>query len=171
MKIRSLLTACALPLLLITGCGYHLGGLRCNALKDKDTYCVNMFANHTTQPNVAMQMTTALADNLQRDGSFRMASPTECDFKIDGTVTRILRTSLSANSRDSYVSSEIGLRVYVDYVVTDAATGKELVRGTTNAEGSYFNSTSGNVQSARESALSYATRKAAENIVYQLTIP
>ncbi len=170
MNIRSLLTICTLPLLLISGCGYHLGGLRCNALKDKETFSVNMFRNYTTQPYVAVQMTTALTDNLQRDGSFRLASPSDCDFKIDGTVTRILRTSLSANSRDSYISSEIGLRVYVEYEVTDGKTGKTLKRGKTNAEGSYFNST-GNVQSARESALSYATRKAAENIVYQLTIP
>ncbi len=170
MNIRSLLTTCALPLLLLSGCGYHLGGLRCASLKDKETFCVNMFANYTTQPNVAMQMTTALADNLQRDGSFRMASPTECDFRIDGSVSRILRDSLSTDWRDSYISKEIGLTVYVDYVVTDAKSGEVLLKGSTQAEGSYFNS-SGNIQSARESALSYATRKAAENIVYRLTIP
>ncbi len=170
MNIRSLLPACLLSLLLLSSCGYHLGGLRCKPLKDMDTFCVNMFANHTTQPKVAMQMTTALADGLQRDGSFRMASPSECDFKIDGTVTRITRSSLIADWRDSYVSSEIGLAVHVTYVVTDARDGKVLMRGSTSADSSYFN-TSGNVQSAVESALSYATRKAAENIVYQLTIP
>ncbi len=170
MNIRSLLPACALALSLLPGCGYHLGGLRCNALKDMDTFCVNMFANHTTQPNVAMQMTTALADNLQRDGSFRMASPSDCDFKIDGTVTRIVRDSLRTDSQDSYISSEIGLVVHVSYVVTDCRDGKELMRGSTSAQGSYFNTT-GNIQTARESALSYATRKAAQNIVYQLTIP
>ncbi len=170
MNIRSLLPVCVLPLLLFSGCGYRLGGLRCKSLQNMDTFCVNMFANHTTQPNVAMQMTTALADNLQRDGSFRMASPSECDFRIDGAVTRILRESQGTDWRDSHVSREIGLTVYVDYVVTDAKTGKRLLTGRTNAEGSYFN-TSGNIQSARESALSYATRKAAENIVYRLTIP
>ncbi len=170
MNIRSLLTICALPLLLIPGCGYHLGGLRCEALKDKDTFCVNMFRNNTTQPNVAMQMTTALTDRLQRDGSFRLAAPSECDFRIDGTVTHIDRSSLMADTHDSYVSAEIGLRVYVDFVVTDGKTGHELFRGTADAEGSYFNSKV-NAQSAREAALSYATRKAAEDIVYQLTIP
>ncbi len=170
MTLRSFLPACALPLLFFSGCGYHLGGLRCDALKNKDTFCVNMFANYTTQPNVAMQMTTALADRLQRDGSFRMASPSQCDFKVDGTVTRIQRNSLSTDSDDSYISSEIGLTVYVDYVVTDCRTNKVLKHGTTNADGSYYNSM-GNMQSARESALSYATRKAADNIVYQLTIP
>ncbi len=170
MNIRSLLSLCALPLLLFSGCGYHLGGLRCDALKDKDTFCVNMFANHTTQPNVSIQLTTALADSLQRDGSFRMATPSECDFVIDGVVTRVMRESLSTDWRDSCISREIALIVYVSYVVTDPKSGKVLLRGTTHAEGSYFNTT-GNIQSARESALSYAARKAAENIVYRLTIP
>ncbi len=170
MKLLSLIPASALALLAFSSCGYHLGGLRCDKLKDMDTFCVNMFANNTTQPNVAMQLTTALADHLQRDGSFRMASPAECDFTIDGTVTNIGRRSLMADTQDSYISSEIGLVVTVSYEVTDKRNGKVLMRGSTSAEGSYFNS-SGNIQSARESALSYAARKAAENIVNQLTIP
>ncbi len=170
MNIRTLIPAGALLLSLLPGCGYHLGGLRCAPLKDMDTFCVNMFENYTTQPNVAMQMTTALADQLQRDGSFRMASPSECDFKIDGAVKSIQHESLMADRRDSYISSEIGMTVYVDYVVTDCRNNKVLMQSSTSAQSSYFN-TSGNIQSARESALSYATRKAAENIIYQLTIP
>ncbi len=169
MNIRSLLSVCALGLLL-PGCGYHLGGLRCKKLQNMDTFCVNMFANYTTQPNVAMQLTTALADSLQRDGSFRMASPSECDFKIDGAVTSIGRHSLSADWRDSYISRELELKVYVSYTVTDARTNEVILKGKASADASFFNS-AGNIQSARESALSYATRKAAENIVYQLTIP
>ncbi len=170
MKRPFLLTACALPLFLAVGCGYHLGGLRCEALKDMDTFCVNMFANHTTQPDAAMQMTTALTDFLQRDGSFRMASPTQCDFVIDGTVTRISRSALRTDSRDTYVSSEIGLTVHVDFVVTDPKTGNIITRGSSYGEGSYFNTT-GNIQSARAAAISFATRRAAHKIVHNLTIP
>ncbi len=170
MNMRSLLPASLCALALLSGCGYRLGGLRCGELKNMDTFCVNMFANHTTQPNVAMQMTTALTNALQRDGSFRLASPSDCDFKIDGTVKYIARESLSTDSDDTYISSEIGLTVCVSYVVTDTRTGKELLSGETSADGSYFNTT-GNAQTSRSAALSYATRKAADKIVYQLTIP
>ncbi len=170
MNLRSLLPACLCGISLLSGCGYHLGGLRCDELKDMDTFCVNMFSNYTTQPNVAMQMTTALTNALQRDGSFRMASPSECDFKVDGTVTRILRSSLTTDSDDTYVSSEIGLTVYVSYTVTDCSKNEVIVDGETSAQASYFN-TEGNAQTSRAAALSYATRKAADNIVYQLTIP
>ncbi len=168
---RSFLAAALLlPLLALSGCGYHLGGLRATALKDKDSFCVNMFANYTTQPMVAMQMTTALADALQRDGAFRMASPSDCDFRIDGAVTSIHRESLRTDSDDTYVSAEIGLVVHVSYKVTDCDTGKVLMEGTTQATGSYFNDV-GSVQSARDAALSYATRKASDKIVIDLTIP
>ncbi len=170
MNIRSLIPVCLMPLFLLGSCGYHLGGLRCEDLKDKDTFCVNMFANHTTQPDVAMQMTTALADSLQRDGSFRMASPTECDFVIDGAVRSISHQALITDWRDTYISKEIGLTVHVSYEVTDKKTGKTILRGTSSGRGSYFND-KGNIQTSRLSALSYATRKAAENIVYRLTIP
>ncbi len=170
MKSSLLPLCCAFASLLPVGCGYHLGGLRTEALKDKESFCVNMFANHTTQPRVAEQMTTALADALQRDGSFRMASPGACDFTVSGTVTRIGRRSLRTDWEDSYVSSEVGLVAHVSYVVTDTRTGEVLMKGSVSAEGSYFTDT-GNTQSARDAALSYATRKAADEIVAELTIP
>ncbi len=170
MNIRTLLATSLVPLFFLGSCGYHLGGLRCNELKDMDTFCVNMFANHTVQPEVSSLMTTALGDALQRDGSFRMAAPAQSDFTIDGTVTSISRQSLSADPDDTYISLEIGMTVHVSYKVTETKSGKVLMAGTTKAQGSYFNNT-GNIQSARSAALSYATRQAADKIVYQLTIP
>ncbi len=170
MNIRTLLTAGILPLFLLGSCGYHLGGLRNDKLKDMDSFCVNMFANHTVQPEVASLMTTALGDAMQRDGSFRMAAPSQCDFTIDGAVTSISREALSTDWRDSYISREIGMTVHVSYDVKDTKTGQTILSGSTSAQGSYFNDT-GNIQSARSAALSYATRQAADNIVFQLTIP
>ncbi len=169
-KYQSLLGLCLLPIVALSGCGYHLGGLRADVLKDKETFCINMFSNHSTQPMAAMLMTNALADALQRDGSFRMAAPANCDFRIDGAVTSIGQRSYSTSPNDSYVSSELGLTINVVYRVVDAATGKELMTGSTQASGSYFN-TVGNVQSGRDAALSYAARQAADNIVDKLTIP
>lgn len=157
--------------LFLSSCGYHLGGLRSSAMKNVDTFCVEMFENRTTQAMVSMQMTTALTDALQRDGTFRMASPSSCDVRIEGCVTNVATTSLITDYRDSYISAEIGLRVFVTYKVIDCRTNKVLISGTTDAEGSLFNNDSGNVQAARDAALSFATRKAATNIVNRLTIP
>lgn len=167
------LSLCAMFLLglVMAGCGYHLGGLRSGAMKDVETFCVDMFENRTTQAMVSMQMTTALTDTMQRDGTFRLASPSTCDVRIEGAVTDISSTSLITNPDDSYISTEIGLRVTVQFRVVDCRTNKVLVSGSVTEEGSFFNDDAGNIQTARDAALSYATRKAATSIVNRLTIP
>lgn len=170
MKRISLLTLSAAALL-CASCGYQIGGLTNAAMKDVKTFDVSMFENHTNYPYVAMQMTTALTDALQSDGTFRLVSPAQSDCCISGKVVSVAPRSLITNPDDSYISTEIGLDVYVDYVVTDRKTGKILTKGTARGQGSYFNTGDGNVQSARESALSYATRLAAQKVVDALTLP
>lgn len=170
MKKVSLVVTSILALVL-GSCGYHVGGLRNAAMKDVETVCVNMFENRTTQDMVSMQVTTALADAIQRDGTFRLASPTVADVRIEGMVKNITSSSLITNPDDSYLSSEIGLRVYVEYKVIDCRTNKVISSGTVDEEGSFFNDDAGNIQTARDAAISYATRKAATSIVNRLTIP
>ena len=157
--------------LLLASCGYHLGGLRRASMKHLNTYCVEMFANKTLYPNVAMQITTAVGDGLQRDGTYRLASPEKCDFRVTGVVTSVQASGLLTNAGDTYLSSEIGLRVYVTCTVINNRTGKIIYSRQVSATGSFFNDDTGNVQTARESALSYATRQAAELIVQSLTLP
>ncbi len=157
--------------LLCASCGYHIGGLTNGAMKDVQTFDVSMFENHTNYPYVAMQMTTALTDALQADGTFRLVAPAKSDCCISGKVVSVTPNSLITNPDDSYISTEIGLTVYVDYEVTDRKSGKVLKKGSVRGRGSYFNTGGGNVQAARESALSYATRLAARNVVDELTLP
>lgn len=156
--------------LLVSACGYHLGGVKPGNMKDMNTFCVEMFENNTVQPNVGMLMTTAMANTLQSDGTYRMAPRSEADFILKGTVTHIERDSLRTNTDDTYVSSEIGLIVHVDYKIVNRKTGKVLRDGSSHATGSYFNQ-GVNTVSAMDTALSYATRLLAENITLNLTSP
>ncbi len=155
--------ACAL-----SSCCYHLGGLKPGKMKNMNTFCVEMFENNTVQPNVGMLMTTAITNTLQSDGTYRLATRDKADFILKGTVTEIHRDSLRTNPDDTYVSSEIGLRVHVFYQIIDNKTGKTLMENETNAQGSYFNQ-GVNTVSAMDTALSYATRLLAENITLNLT--
>lgn len=166
--MKRLFTLC-LVLLMLVSCGYRLGGFKRSSLRHVNTYCVDMFENHTTFPNVAMQLTTALSDNMQRDGTYSLASRDKADVRIVGQVRCVQAGSLRTNWADTYLSSEIGLTVVVNYAVINTRTGKRLAGGEVRAEGSYFNS--GNVQTARDSALSYAARRASELIVQALTTP
>lgn len=154
--------------MVVSSCGYHLGGIKPESMKNLNTFCVEVFENNTVQPNVGMLMTTAMANTLQSDGTYRMAPRENADFIVKGVVTHITRESLRTNTDDTYVSSEIGLVVHVDYEVIERSTGKVLREGYTSATGSYFNQ-GVNTVSAMDTALSYATRQVAVNITLNLT--
>ena len=139
-------------------------------MKNMNTFCVEVFENNTVQPNVGMLMTTAMANELQSDGTYRMAPRNEADFILKGTVTHITRESLRTNTDDTYVSSEIGLAVYVNYQIIERKSGKVLRKNEASATGSYFNQ-GVNTVSAMDTALSYATRLVAEKITLNLTSP
>ncbi len=149
---------------LLSACGYHLGGVKPVQMKDMETFCVDMFDNQTQVPAVAMQMTTALTDAVQRDGTYRMTKRSEADFTINGVVKSINRNAWSTDYIDAYHGLEIGVTVHVEYNVIDNRTGKLVFHSMASGQSSYFND-QGNVQTAMESALSYATRRAAEEVV------
>lgn len=154
----------------ITSCGYKVGGSKPAVMKGLNSFNVEMFQNFTTQPMLSMQFTTALANALQADGMYRMASPANSDFAIRGAVKSLNPFSLSTDWRDSYLSSEIGVRISVTYEVVNKKTGQVVYSGTVEADGSYYNNGSINMQVARDNAMSYAARVAAEQIVTELTI-
>lgn len=165
-KLRYILTG--MLALGLASCGYHLGGVKPASMQDMNTFCVEMFENNTVQPNVGVLMTTAIANALQSDGTYRMAPRDEADFIVKGTVTNISRDSLIANTEDSYISTYIALRVSAEYEVIDRKTGKRLSGGSSSGMGSYFNQV-GNTQSSIDTTLSYATRRLADDITLSLT--
>ena len=173
MKRLVAIAAAAASLLLLPACMpelYHMGGLKPAAMQEMQTFCVQMFENHSTQPEAGMMLTTALTDAMQRDGTYRLASSEQADFILFGEVTHISRESLLTDPKDTYLSREVGINVHVRYTVRNGHTGATIMERTVTGQGSYFGDT-GNVQSAVSSALSAATRRAAENITDDLTTP
>ncbi len=151
----------------LTGCGYHIGGLKPKALAAMKTFNVVMMENRSLEPQAGVLMTSALTDVLQRDGTYEIAKSSSGDFRIEGCVTGISFRQERSSYTDSYLSTEIGLQLFVSYNVYNNKTGKLLTSGSTTATSTFFNS--GNVQTARTNALSYAVRRAAENIADRLT--
>ncbi|OCA03828.1 LPS assembly lipoprotein LptE [Akkermansia glycaniphila] len=151
----------------LPGCGYHIGGLKPKALASMKTFNVVMMENRSLEPQAGVLMTSALTDVLQRDGTYEIATRNAGDFRIEGCVTGISFRQERSSYTDSYLSTEIGLQLFVTYNVYSNKTGKLLTSGSTTATSTFFNS--GNVQTARTNALSYAVRRAAENIADRLT--
>ena len=153
--------------LAISACGYHLGGMKPVSMKEMNTFCVEVFENETLHPNAGMLMTTAMANALQSDGTYRMAPHNDADFIVKGKVARITRESLIRDSEDTYVSKQLGARVYVQYQIVERATGKILFNSGAEESGEFFNQV-GSTESAFETAISYATRRIADEIVIDL---
>ena len=171
MKTRtafSLFAASLAAAVLTTSC-YNLGGVRPQALVGKNTFAVDVFANHTIQPGLNVSATAAVCDLLQRDGTYTIAPRSKADFVVSGQVQSISRSSLRTNPYDSYLSSEVELTVRMSYKVTDSKTGKVLKSGTAVGKGSNL-STTGNVQGAVNNALDSAVTRAAEDLVLSLTM-
>lgn len=169
MNPRLLFRCAGAALLLLPGC-VHMGGQKPEAMKDMNTFCVTMFENHSTQPSVGMLMTTAVTDALQRDGTYRLVPASQADFLLSGSVTHLSRSSLLTDPDDSYLSREVGVEVHVTYKVLDRRSGKVVLERSVTGTGSYFTD-AGVVQTSLESALSYATRLAADDITNDLTMP
>ena len=161
------MVAAAAAVATLASCGYHLGGMKAPAMENMNTFCVEMFANETEHPNAGVLMTTAMANTLQSDGTFRMAPRKEADFVVKGNVCKIERDSMITNTEDTYISTQIGVRVEVEYQIVDMKNGRVLLSSQASEEGNFFNEV-GNKESAFEAAVSYATRRIADEITTNL---
>lgn len=154
-------------LFLIPSCGYRLGGYKPRVLEKMQTFNVTMMANYSLEPEASVLISSALADTLQRDGTYRLTARGESDFRIEGEVSRIGYSSLRTNTEDTYLSDEISMNVTVKYRVVDNSSQRTLIENSCIVSSSYYNS--GNVQTARANALSYAAQLAAQRITEDLT--
>ena len=147
--------------LLAGSCGYQLGGTKPPKLELAQTVKVCLFANNSLEPR------GALADELQRDGTYRLSSGADADIRVEGEVYSITFDQLRSSREDTYKSTELGLRLSVKYRVVDARTQEILYAGSAEEVGQFFDQ--GNIQSARTNALSYAARLVATSIAETLT--
>lgn len=153
--------------LVVGSCGYQLGGTKPPKLEFAHTVKVCLFANNSLEPRAATLVTGAVADELQRDGSYRLSNGADADIRVEGEVYSITFDQLRSSREDTYKSTELGLRLSVKYRVVNARTQEVLYTNTVEEVGQFFDV--GNIQTARTNALSYAARLVATSIAEDLT--
>lgn len=153
--------------LLMASCGYQLGGTKPPKLEFAKTVRVSLFDNKSLEPRAATLVTGAIADELQRDGSYRLSSKGHSDIRVEGEVYSITFDQLRSSREDTYKSSELGLRLNVKYRVIDCKTNQVLYTNEVEEVAQFFDV--GNIQTARTNALSYAARLVATAIAENLT--
>jgi hypothetical protein len=126
MRVFGALSAC-LAVGILGGCiGYRLGptnGLEAGA----KTVQINPFANQTFEPRLGDALTTALRQELQRDGTFRLSTHGEADVILSGVVTKYTRQELSFVPQDVLTVRDFRVTATVQVTARDVNTGKVLL--------------------------------------------
>jgi hypothetical protein len=110
-----------------SGCaGYKLGPVNGLAAREKSVQ-VNPFANHTLEPRLGDAVTSQLRQELQRDGTYQLASHNDGDIVVSGVVTRYYRYEVSFSSGDVLTVRDYRLELRAQVTARDRSTGKVIL--------------------------------------------
>jgi hypothetical protein len=110
-----------------SGCaGYKLGPVNGLAAREKSVQ-VNPFANHTLEPRLGDAVTSQLRQELQRDGTYQLASHNDGDIVVSGVVTRYYRYEVSFSSGDVLTVRDYRLELRAQVTARERSTGKVIL--------------------------------------------
>lgn len=161
------------PLLLLTAlafsscAGYQLGGAKPAVLRDVKNISIPMFHNDTLHPRAEALATSAAADAVVLDGTYRITSFDKADAVLEGTVHRIDYTPLRSTRLDTLRPEELQNTVILNWKLTDARNrSKVLASGSSTGTSRFF--VDSNLQTSRTNALPDALQRASESMVSRL---
>ena len=83
-----------------SGCaGYKLGPVNGLAAREKSVQVIP-FNNQTLEPRLTDAVTSQLRNELQRDGTYQLATRNDGDIIVTGTISRYERFEVSFSSGD-----------------------------------------------------------------------
>ena len=155
LVVLACLTSCA---------GYHLGIAKPAKLAHVNTIAVEMFGNASLHPRAEAIATSAVANAIVLDGTYRIVSVDHADAVLEGRVDSITYSSISNNRLDTLRPEELVNTVTLKWTLHDAKNpGLILMSGTSSATSQLFVTT--NLQTARNNALPDAFDRAATVLV------
>lgn len=156
------------PVLLLISCaGYHLGNTKPASLSRIRTIAVPMFRNSTLHPRVEALATSAVADALIQDGTYRIEKSDRADAILEGDLAAITYSTIRGTRYDTLLPEELGNAVTLKWTLRDAHDPtKILASGSSKGESQLF--VGSNLQSSRNNALPEALERAGENLVSRL---
>jgi hypothetical protein len=110
------------------GCaGYHVGPV---TKRNFNSIAVPMFRNTTLNPQIEAQISNAIIQRLQQDGSLRIESEPRADVVLKGTITTYTRQPLRSLRTDTGVPREYEISIVVRVEATDRRTGETVLKST-----------------------------------------
>ncbi|MCX6997504.1 MAG: LptE family protein [Kiritimatiellaeota bacterium] len=128
IKIPSVLLALLLPALgLLTqpGCtGYRLGSMLPPDIK---TVGIPTFVNRTSEPQIEIQATRSALEEIQRDGSLRIAPENQADAILQVKLTDYRIVPLVYDAQRKTAASQYRLTLYAAIILTRRSDNKVIV--------------------------------------------
>jgi hypothetical protein len=122
-----------------SGCaGYHLGPVKPASMKEVHTLAVPAFKNTTLEPRVEVMLANCLIKQIQQDGTYKIASESDADAVVLGTIERIERTPARGVQTDFFQTSEYTLQLQLRVKVVQRSTGKTLSERDVKGNSSFF---------------------------------
>ena len=118
--IRLLIVASILSL--AAGCGYTVGPTNGLTAGEKKIQ-ITPFLNHTLQPRLGDAVTTALRQNIQRDGTYHLATRGDADIIVTGVVTKYDRHELNFEPHDVLTVKDFRVNVEAKITARNLTSG------------------------------------------------
>ena len=126
MRLGQLVLGCLLAVA-GSGCaGYRLGPTN-GVVAGEKSIQINPFSNHTLQPRLNDAVTSQLRKELQRDGTYQLASHDDGDIILNGSITRYQRYEVSFASRDILTVRDFRLLLTAQVTARERSTGKVIL--------------------------------------------
>jgi hypothetical protein len=112
-------------LLLICGCGYQLGPTG-GAVAGKKSVQITNFSNKTLEPRLTDAVSTALRQQVQRDGTYHLATHGQPDVIVSGSLISYDRHEMSFVPSDVLTVQDYRVNLVAQVTARDAVTGKVI---------------------------------------------
>ncbi|MBC8125801.1 MAG: hypothetical protein H8M99_01455 [Gloeobacteraceae cyanobacterium ES-bin-144] len=156
------------PALCFVSCaGYQLGGVKPASLTRIHTIAVPMFKSNSLHPRAEAIATSAVANAMVQDGTYRIASIDHADAVLEGTLEKIKYSVIRSTRINTLTPEELSNTVKIKWKLLDARDStKLLASGIAKGTSQFY--VAGNLQTARNNALPDAMERAGEALVSTL---
>ncbi|MDA1043962.1 MAG: LptE family protein [Verrucomicrobia bacterium] len=148
-------------LLHFTGCaGYRLGS---SLPPNVRSVYVPTFINDTDEPSLETEVTRAVIQEFQRDGTLHVLDKSQADVVIDVRLVKFELEPLRYNRDQAKTAEEYRMRISAKLVLTRISTGE--VMSERSVQGENFFDFSGDMGTSKRTALPLAAADLAHDIV------
>jgi len=124
---RALALAISTIAFLNSGCaGYRLGPTN-GLVAGEKTIQIIPFANGTLEPRLGDALTFQMRKALQRDGTYKLATHSDGDIVVGGSITQYLRKELSFIPTDITTVRDYRLTLTAQITARERITGKVIL--------------------------------------------